>query len=79
MARLTGANRDYINRAIPHIASLMVPSLDILLKDCDVIVIGNRDDEFREISSRVGTDQIVYDFVRIVGRFKNGDNYIPIA
>lgn len=79
MARLTGANKDYINKTIPHIASLMAPSLDILLKDCDVIVIGNRDDEFREIPSRVGTDQIVYDFVRIVGSFKNGDNYISIA
>ena len=79
MARLTGANKDYINKTIPHIASLMVPSLDVLLKDSDVIVIGNRDDEFGDIPSRVGTDQIVYDFVRIVGRFKNGDNYIAIA
>lgn len=79
MARLTGANKDYINRTIPHIASLMVPSLDVLMKDCDVIVIGNRDDEFIQIPSKVGRDQIVYDFVRIVGRFKNGDNYIAIA
>jgi GDP-mannose 6-dehydrogenase len=79
MARLTGANKDYINRTIPHIASLMVPSLDVLFKESEVIVIGNRDEEFREIPSRVGTDQIVYDFVRIVGRFKNGDNYIAIA
>ena len=79
MARLTGANKDYINKSIPHIASLMVPSLDILLKDCDVIVIGNRDDEFREIPSRVGKEHTVYDFVRITGKFKNGDNYIAIA
>lgn len=78
-ARLTGANKDYINRTIPHIASLMVSSLDVLLTESDVIVIGNNDEEFREIPSRVGTDQTVYDFVRIVGRFKNGDNYIAIA
>lgn len=79
MARLTGANKDYIDRTIPHIASLMVPSLDVLMKDCDVIVIGNRDDEFSEIPAKVRIDQIVYDFVRILGRFKNGDNYIAIA
>lgn len=79
MARLIGANKDYIYRAIPHIASLMVDSLDVLLKTCQIIVIGNRDEEFKEILSRVSTDHIVYDFVRITGRFKNGDNYIAIA
>jgi GDP-mannose 6-dehydrogenase len=79
MARLTGANKEYINRTIPHIASLMASSLDILLKDCEVVVIGNRDEEFKDIPSRVNSDQVVYDFVRIMGTFKSGDNYIAIA
>jgi GDP-mannose 6-dehydrogenase len=79
MARLTGANKEYINRTIPHIASLMVPSLEVLLKDCEVIVIGNRDQEFKEITPRVTPEQIVYDFVRIMGTFKIADNYIAIA
>ena len=79
MARLTGANKEYINRTIPHIASLMGSSLDGLLKDCEVIVIGNRDAEFKNIPSRVSSDQTVYDLVRIMGMFKLGDNYIAIA
>jgi GDP-mannose 6-dehydrogenase len=79
MARLTGANKEYINRTIPHIASLMAPALDVLLKECEVIVIGNRDEEFKGIPSRVDSEQMVYDFVRIMGRFKNGENYIAIA
>jgi GDP-mannose 6-dehydrogenase len=79
MARLTGANKEYINRTIPHIASLMAPSLEVLLKDCEVIVIGNRDEEFKEIPSQVSCEQSVYDFVRIMGKFKNRDNYIAIA
>jgi GDP-mannose 6-dehydrogenase len=79
MARLTGANKEYINRTIPHIASLMVPSLDILMKDCEVIVIGNRDEEFKEIPSRASPEQMVYDFVRIAGTFKVRNNYIAIA
>jgi GDP-mannose 6-dehydrogenase len=79
MARLTGANKEYINRTIPHIASLMAPSLEVLLKDCEVIVIGNRDQEFKEIPSKVTPEQIVYDFVRIMGTFKIADNYIAIA
>ena len=79
MARLTGANKEYINRTIPHIASLMASSLDVLLKDCEVIVIGNRDAEFKDIPARVSAEQTVYDFVRIVGKFKHADNYIAIA
>jgi GDP-mannose 6-dehydrogenase len=79
MARLTGANKDYINRVIPHIASLMTSSLDVLLKDCDIIVIGNRDEEFKELPCRVSPEQTVYDFVRIMGKFKHANNYIAIA
>jgi GDP-mannose 6-dehydrogenase len=79
MARLVGANKEYINRTIPHIASLMTSSLDVLLKDCEVIVIGNRDEEFKEIPSLVSRNQTVYDFVRIMGRFRDGHNYIAIA
>jgi GDP-mannose 6-dehydrogenase len=79
MARLTGANKEYINRTIPHIASLMASSVDVLLKDCEVIVIGNRDTEFNDIPARVNADQTVYDFVRILGKFKHADNYIAIA
>jgi GDP-mannose 6-dehydrogenase len=79
MARLTGANKEYINKTIPHIASLMASSLDVLLRDCEVIVIGNRDTEFKEIPARVSAEQIVYDFVRIIGTFKHADNYIAIA
>lgn len=48
IARLTGASKTYINRTIPHIVSVMVGSLDVLVKERDVIVIGNRDDEFSE-------------------------------
>jgi GDP-mannose 6-dehydrogenase len=79
MARLTGANKEYINRTIPHISSLMAPSLDVLLNDCEVIVIGNRDEEFKEIPSRVSREQTVYDFVRILGTFRNGRNYVAIS
>jgi hypothetical protein len=57
----------------------MASSLDVLLKDCEVIVIGNRDEEFKEIPSRVSSEQTVYDFVRIMGKFKYADNYITIA
>jgi GDP-mannose 6-dehydrogenase len=65
LARLHGANRAYIEREIPHIASLMCNSLDEVLADCEVIVIGNNAPEF-QVLNRVRPGQMVIDFVRIL-------------
>ena len=66
LAKLTGANKDYILHAIPHIAQLMVGSLDDALAHGETIVIGNGADEFREIISMTTDDQVIVDLVRIV-------------
>ncbi len=41
LAKLTGANRDYILNHIPHIANLMRESIAEVLEHADVVVIGN--------------------------------------
>src|SRR5690606_40626027 len=48
LANLQGANRAYIEREIPHIASLMCDSIDALLQQSDVVVIGNGAKAFRQ-------------------------------
>ena len=65
LARLVGANKQYIEQQIAHLSSLMVGSVDELLDQCDVIVIGNQSPEFVEALSRVRADQIVIDLVRL--------------
>jgi GDP-mannose 6-dehydrogenase len=66
LARLHGANRAYIERGIPHIATLMCNSMDEVLAECEVIVIGNKAPEFRDVLQRVRQDQVVIDLVRIL-------------
>lgn len=66
LANLQGANREYIEREIPHIASLMVGSIDEILDDSEVIVIGNKSSEFETILSQIQPHQTVIDLVRIV-------------
>jgi GDP-mannose 6-dehydrogenase len=66
LARLHGANRAYIEREIPHIATLMCDSLDEVLAQSKVIVIGNNSREFNEALKRVRPDQKVIDLVRIL-------------
>lgn len=65
LARLHGANKVYIEREIPHIASLMCNSLDQVLAGSDVIVIGNKSPEFHNVPQRARCNQVVIDLVRI--------------
>lgn len=66
LSNLHGANRVYIEQEIPHIASLMAGSVDTILDDCEVIVIGNGASEFKSVYRRLRDDQILIDLVRVV-------------
>lgn len=79
LARLVGANRDYILNRIPHIAKLMVDSLEDILTHADTLVIGNADREFGTIPERVRADQSVVDLVRIGDGYTNRSNYDGIC
>ena len=65
MAKLVGANRDYMLNRIPHISSLMVETIDEVLEHAEVIVVGNKAGEFNGIVDRLRPDQVVVDLVRI--------------
>jgi len=47
MARIFGANKEYIEREIPHISSLMRRRLEDVIESSDVIVVTKRSDEVR--------------------------------
>lgn len=64
-ARLVGANRDYIERAIPHVSSLMRDSIEDVLDHAEVVVVGNRDPEFASVPDRLRPDQQLIDLVRL--------------
>jgi GDP-mannose 6-dehydrogenase len=65
LANLQGANRAYIEKEIPHIASLMAETLDEVLNSSEVIVIGNSDQEFRRVLNDAMPWQVIIDLVRI--------------
>jgi GDP-mannose 6-dehydrogenase len=79
VARLVGANRDYILKVIPHIERLMVENIEEVLRHADVVVIGNNADEFAEIAPRLHPGQKVVDFVRIEAIFRAHENYAGIC
>ncbi len=48
-ARVNGANRDYINDAIPHVSSLLKSSIAEVVEHASIVVLGNGDQEFRSV------------------------------
>ncbi len=75
LAALTGANKDYIRNAVPHINSIMVDSIDAALAHGEVIVIGNNAAEFASVASRLDERQILIDLAGIDARDQLGDRY----
>ncbi len=75
LARLVGANREYILRTIPHISNLMADEMDDVLEFADLIVIGNNASEFHEVIHQLKPGQTVLDMVRIPGFENTGECY----
>lgn len=65
LARLFGANKEYIERQIPHISQLMRATIEEVLDSSDVIVIGNKAEEFKDLAGKRREDQLIIDLVRI--------------
>jgi GDP-mannose 6-dehydrogenase len=67
LARIHGANRDYILNRVPHISRLMVSSIGEVMSHADTIVIGNAAPEFADVPQRLRGSQCIVDLVRING------------
>jgi GDP-mannose 6-dehydrogenase len=65
LARLVGANKEYIEHQIPHLSSLLCGTADEVIERSDVVVIGNKSPEFVDAIAKCREDQIVVDLVRL--------------
>jgi GDP-mannose 6-dehydrogenase len=79
MARLVGANRDFILNRIPHISRLMVDGIDAVLGHAQTVVIGTGDPDFRKVPELLRDDQVLVDFVRIGEQRSNNGRYDGIC
>jgi GDP-mannose 6-dehydrogenase len=79
LAKLTGANRDYILNHIPHIANLMRESITEVLEHAEVIVIGNGAPEFTQVPGMLRAEQKVIDLVRVKAEFGDTAQYAGIC
>lgn len=62
---LIGANRAFLERELPHIASLMCLTIEEVIKQSEVIVLANGSAAFCQVPSLMGEDQVLVDLVGI--------------
>jgi GDP-mannose 6-dehydrogenase len=79
LARLFGANKEFIEREIPHISRLMRPTIEEVLDESDLIIVGNRAVEFLEVPHRLRADQKLIDLVRLFEDPPVNENYEGIC
>lgn len=65
LARLTGANRTYLYGVIPHIADLMVGSIEEAVAGAEAVVVTAKSPEYRAVADLLGPDQRILDFARL--------------
>ena len=65
LSRLMGANKLYLEKELPHIASLMSTSIEKLITDSEVIVVANGGKTFSQVPNLLHHDQTIIDLVGI--------------
>ena len=80
IAKLFGANKEYIEKEIPHISSLMTDEIGTLISHSEVLVIGNKSEEFEAVLKNNSESKIIFDLVRITDDLsKTTDGYQGIC
>src|SRR5436305_4721895 len=79
LARLFGANKEYIEREIPHVSQLMRENIEEVLEHAEVLIICNKAEEFREVATKFRSDQTLIDLVRLFESRSSGGAYEGIC
>jgi GDP-mannose 6-dehydrogenase len=75
LARLLGANKQFLYQVIPHIAELMVESLDEVLEDAEIVVTTANAPEYIRVLETMKPEQKLLDFARLPGAEILGERY----
>lgn len=79
LSTLMGKNKEYITNHIPHIYKLLVQDASELIEHADILIIGNKADEFKSLIHQIPEDKFIIDLVRIDKTITSNKNYIGIC
>jgi GDP-mannose 6-dehydrogenase len=75
LARLIGANRQFLYGAIPHIAELLVGSIEEAIADAEVVVTTADAEEYRAVVNLLRPEQRLLDFGGLDAKVQLGERY----
>ena len=73
-SQLTGTNKEFIEKYIPHLSKLLVPDPKTLISKSDAIIVNTKEEEFPHLLKNEFNKSIV-DFVRLGKSFLDRENY----
>jgi GDP-mannose 6-dehydrogenase len=79
LAKLMGANKDFIENHIPHINNLTTTTVEQVIEHSDVIIIGNKAKKFKEYVKKMPDGKQVIDLVRLLKDEEFPSNYQGIC
>jgi GDP-mannose 6-dehydrogenase len=77
-ARVVGANREYVEREIPHLWSLMRDDVSEVVAASGTVVIGNGSAEYRDLGDALG-GRMVVDLARAIQGRRSGGSYAGLC
>jgi GDP-mannose 6-dehydrogenase len=66
LERIMGTNRQFLEEEVPYLPSILRSSIGEVVDSCDVLVVANKSEVFREVIGMVKPDQTLVDMVGIV-------------
>jgi GDP-mannose 6-dehydrogenase len=79
LSELRGKNRQFIERTLPHISSLMKSSLTEVLKQSEVLTVCKKQSEFEAVAAAANGTVSVIDLVRVLGNAPKSPLYEGIC
>jgi GDP-mannose 6-dehydrogenase len=78
--RIIGTNREFLEKEVPYLPSILKSSMAQVLDSCEVIVVANKSREFREVGDMIKPGQVLVDVAGIsAGKTSAKDKYFGIC
>jgi GDP-mannose 6-dehydrogenase len=65
LGQIAGSNREYIEKVIPHIGSLIAPDLEDVVRSAEVVIVGTRSASSEKLRQSLGPQHTVIDLVNL--------------
>ena len=65
LSYLTGTNKEYIDKYIPHLSNLMVDQIEDILENTDLIILNNNEPEYAQLLNNYSGNIKLLDMVKI--------------